>query len=215
MEKETNKYISVAYKLYAIADGETELIEEATDDKPYQFITGFGITIKNFEENLKNLPAGEEFDFTLTKDEAFGDYHEERVHEFSRDDFSINGHFDHENIFEGAIIPLQNEDGNRFLGEVIEIADDHVLVDINHPLAGKDLNFKGHIVANREATNEEIQGTINRLSGEGCGCGCHHGDDDECGHDHCHGHHDHCHDHHDHDGGHGHGHGGCCHHHHD
>jgi FKBP-type peptidyl-prolyl cis-trans isomerase SlyD len=64
-------------------------------------------------------------------------------------------------------------------------------MDLNAPLAGKDLNFKGSVVASREATNDEIQAMINRMSGEGCGCGCddceggcgdhHHDEDCGCG----------------------------------
>ena len=49
-------------------------------------------------------------------------------------------------------------------------------MDLNHPLAGLDLLFKGEIVENREATNEEVQQMLNHISGEGgCGgCGCDH-----------------------------------------
>lgn len=205
MESNLNKYIAVAYKLYTVDNEADELVEEATDKEPFQFISGYGITLDAFEKNIAGLGKGEEFDFTLTKDEAYGDYEDEHVLDLDKGIFSINGHFDHENIYKDAIVPLQNEDGNRFYGRVLAVGDDKVRVDLNHPLAGKTLNFKGHVVESREASKEEIQGLINRISGEGCGCGCHHGDSEEGG---CCGHH-----HHGNDGGccHGNGEGkGCC-----
>lgn len=205
MESNLNKYIAVAYKLYTVDNEVNELAEEATDKEPFQFISGYGITLDAFEKNIAGLEKGEKFDFTLTKDEAYGDYEDEHVLDLDKSIFSINGHFDHENIYKDAIVPLQNEDGNRFYGRVLAVGDDKVRVDLNHPLAGKTLNFKGHVVESREASKEEIQGLINRISGEGCGCGCHHGDSEEGG---CRGHH-----HHGNDGGCCHGNGGgkgCC-----
>lgn len=196
MESNLNKYIAVAYKLYTVKNGEKKLVEEAPEAKPFQFISGYGITLDAFEKNVVALAKGEEFDFTLTKAEAYGDYEQEHVIDLDKSIFTINGHFDHDNIYVDAMVPLQNEDGNRFYGKVLSITDDKVKMDLNHPLAGMDLNFKGSIVEHRDATTEEIQGLINRLSGEGCGCGCgHHHHDGEC----------HCHD------GHHHHEGGCCH----
>ena len=88
----------------------------------------------------------------------------------------------------------------RFEGLVLDVKESTVKLDLNHPLAGRDLPLCGKVVTARDATPEEIQGMINMMSGEGCGCGCghDHGDDHEC----CggHGHH-----HHDHDHGHGEG----------
>ena len=198
MEKPLNKYIAVAYRLYTADDN--NLVEEATADRPFQFISGYGVTLDAFEQQIAGLEKDAEFDFSLTKDEAYGDYEKARVLELDREMFCINGHFDHENIFKDAIVPLQNEDGNRFYGRVLELTDDKVKMDLNHPLAGKALNFKGKVIENRDATNDEIQALINRMSGEGCGCGC-----GDCGGG-CDGHH--------HDGecgGHHHGHeGGCC-----
>ena len=189
-----NKYIAVAYKLYTVDNGESELVEEATDKEPFQFISGYGITLDAFEKEIAGLEKGAEFDFTLQKDDAYGDYEQEHVLDLDKEIFCINGHFDRERIYKDAIVPLQNEDGNRFLGKVVSVGNDKVRIDLNHPLAGKTLNFKGHVVESREATNEEIQGLINRMSGEGCCCGGHHDDGGCCGHGlgegHCKGHHD-------------------------
>ena len=204
-----NKYIAVAYKLYTVDNGESELVEEATDKEPFQFISGYGITLDAFEKEIAGLEKGAEFHLTLQKDEAYGDYEQEHVLDLDKEIFCINGHFDRERIYKDAIVPLQNEDGNRFLGKVVSVGNDKVRIDLNHPLAGKTLNFKGHVVESREATNEEIQGLINRMSGEGCCCGGHHDDGGCCGHGHGEGH---CKGHHD-DGeccG-GHHEGGCCH----
>lgn len=202
MENKHNMYVAVAYKLMADENGETVVIEEATAEKPFQFISGFGITLDAFENQMMALEQGGTFDFTLTKDEAYGDVESERILDLDRSVFSINGHFDHEHIFKDAIVPLQNEDGNRFYGKVLDVTDTNVKIDLNHPLAGKALHFVGSVVEKREATNSEIQGLINRLSGEGCGCGCgdcgggcgdgdcdcgdHHHHDSGCGCGHCH-----------------------------
>ncbi|MFR5269651.1 MAG: hypothetical protein ACLTGI_01540 [Hoylesella buccalis] len=53
------------------------------------------------------------------------------------------------------MVPLQNEEGTRFMGRILEVNDKQVKVDLNQPLAGKTLNFKGKVIENREATNEE------------------------------------------------------------
>ena len=90
--------------------------------------------------------------------------------------FCIDGKFDDEHIYVDAIVPLQNQDGNRFMGHVLEISENTVKMDLNHPLAGKELNFVGSVVESREATNGEIQAMINHMTGGGgcggCGGGC-------------------------------------------
>lgn len=186
MEEKKNQYIAVAYKLYASGEKSLEFIEEATAERPFEFISGFGITLPEFEAQVAGLQKGSPFKFKLSKEQAYGDYEPERVVDLEREMFCINGHFDHENVFVDAILPLQNEDGQRFQGRVLEIGEQSVKIDLNHPLAGKELSFEGSVVENREATNEEIQHLVNMMSGEGCGCGC---DDcgSDCGHDHHHG----------------------------
>lgn len=171
MEEKTNKYIAVAYKLYTNENGTEEMIEEAPVDRPFQFISGMGLALDDFEKNVADKQQGEEFEFSLTKEQAYGEHEEERVLSLDREMFCIDGKLDEEHIFVDAIIPLQNENGQRFLGKVLEIGDSKVKVDLNHPLAGKALHFKGTIVESRVATNEEIQNMINHMNG-GCSGSC-------------------------------------------
>ncbi len=183
MDKAQNKYLSVSYQLYTIDGEQKNLVEQTQQGKPFIFISGFGVSLDAFEQHIVGLQPGEKFDFTVLPAEAFGEYDEQGVHKMTREAFSINGHFDHEHIFEGAVITMMDEEEHRFMARVAEVTDDHVTIDTNHPLAGETLQFTGVVLENREATAAEIQHMLNHLSGEGCGCGC-----DECeGHDHEHG----------------------------
>ncbi|MBQ8701669.1 MAG: FKBP-type peptidyl-prolyl cis-trans isomerase [Prevotella sp.] len=197
MEQGNNKFISVKYQLYTNENGVNTLVEETSEERPFIFLTGFGVALEAFEKSVENLAEGDNFEFTLTKDEAYGDYFEERVVTLDREIFSVNGHFDHENVVVGAVLPLQNEDGNRFDGKVLEITETGVKLDLNHPLAGKTITFKGQVLENRPATNGEIEHLASLISGEHhCGCGCddcsdgcdhhHHEHGDGCGCGHCH-----------------------------
>ena len=62
-----NKFITVAYKLYTIEDGDRDFAEEATAEKPFEFISGLGLTLPVFEEKVKDLKTGETFDFIINK----------------------------------------------------------------------------------------------------------------------------------------------------
>lgn len=169
-----HKYITVAYSLYTDnSEGVHELVEQAPVEHPFQFITELGVALEAFEAKLKDLNAGDEFDFTLSVDEAYGPYEQEHVIELPKSTFMLNGRFQNDVIYEGAVIPLVNADGNRFQGLVLEIKEEVVIIDLNHPLAGKELHFKGSVVTSREATDAEVTALIKMMSGEGgCGCGC-------------------------------------------
>lgn len=205
MEQQTpNKYVTVAYELYTDNDkGIHELVEKAPIEHPFQFISGLGIALDSFENKILALAKGEAFDFVLKVDEAYGPYEQDHVIELPKETFAINGRFDKDMVYPGAVLPLVNADGMRFQGLVLELKDNTVIIDLNHPLAGKDLHFKGQVVTMRDATNEEIQALINH---EGCNCGgdCEGGCEGGCGgHHHEHGEGECC-------GKHEHGKGECC-----
>lgn len=192
MEQAKNKFMSVVYQLYTVTDGKSTLEEQTSTDRPFEFITGFGIALDAFEKQLMTQEKGSTFDFTLQPSEAFGEYDPEGVHKVNRDIFMINGHFDHENIFEGAVITLMDNEDHQFMAKVKKIEEDGVTIDTNHPLAGKLLQFTGTVIENREATDEEVQHLIKHLTGGCSGCGHHHGEGECGGCDHEHHHEDSC-----------------------
>ncbi|MBQ5871810.1 MAG: FKBP-type peptidyl-prolyl cis-trans isomerase, partial [Bacteroidaceae bacterium] len=167
-----NKYISVMYKLYMSAPGvEPELVEETAEGDPFVFVSALGMTLDAFENQIVPLGEGDKFDFTLSPDDAYGEYDEAGKQTLPRKAFEINGKIDSRFVFEGAVVPLSSADGARFNGTIVEIGDETVTVDLNHPLAGKSLNFVGEVVTTREATNDEVRDALNQITGCGGGCG--------------------------------------------
>ena len=67
MEQQPNKFIAVAYELFTIdEDGTAHKEQEVNASEPFSFISGFGITHKEFENNIYPLQKGDNFDFTLS-----------------------------------------------------------------------------------------------------------------------------------------------------
>lgn len=169
---EPNKFIRVSYTLYALENGEKEEIEVAPKENPYMFVSGLGVNLDAFETHVVPLQEGEKFDFNLTVEEAYGSYQAEFLQEVPRSIFEIDGQLNTKVIYEGAVVPLMNAEGRRFNGTIQHIGEHHVIVDLNHPLAGKELNFVGEVLESREASMDEIKGMLKLLTSEGCGGGC-------------------------------------------
>lgn len=186
MEQNVKKQFSVAYDLFSLEEDGRHLIERATAETPFEFISGCGVALEAFEQQLQPLKSGDTFDFTLTPEQAYGAYLEESVLELDREMFVVDGQFDRQHIYVDAVIPLQNGTGDRFLGRVLEIRSDVVVVDLNHPLAGKTLNFRGTVVHCHDASEAEVQQVIRQLASGACG-GCCGGDcdDENCGNGGC------------------------------
>jgi len=169
MKITANKSVSAEYELYVDGEsaGEKELMERATAEQPLNFIYGVGMMLPKFEENLFGLSVGDKFDFTIGVEDAYGPYEDENVLDLDRTIFEIDGKLDSEVVYEGNVVPLMDNEGHRINAQVVSINDTHVKVDLNHPLAGETLHFKGSVLEVREASEKELQA----LMGGGCGCG--------------------------------------------
>ena len=180
MKISKNKFVSVTYDLNVGEDNDIELMESATEEQPLQFIFGTGTMLPAFEENIKELEAGSKFQFTLTPENAYGEFIEENVVELPKNIFEVNGKFDDEYIVEGITLPMMSSTGERMNGSVLEVKESVIVMDFNHPLAGETLHFSGVVIDVHEPTIEEIA-AISQTMGGGCG-GC---DCDDCSDDGC------------------------------
>ena len=168
MKISDNKIVSLTYDLTVDEGDEKELMERATAEQPLTFMFGMGMMLEAFEKNIDGLKLGDKFSFTLTPEEAYGEYVEENVVELPKNIFEVDGKFDNERIVEGETVPMMDSSGNRLMGSVLEIKPDVVVMNFNHPLAGETLHFEGEVIDVHEATPEEIAALTHQ--GE-CGCG--------------------------------------------
>ena len=150
-----NKVVTLVYQL-RVDDNNGDVIETVEKDKPFVFLYGAGLMLPKFEEHLTNLKAGDDFEFTLQSEDAYGLATEEAVMDLPKNIFEVEGEIEDGLLEEGNVIPMQNNEGNKFNGVVVEVKEDTVTMDFNHPLAGDNLHFKGNIIEVREATKEEI-----------------------------------------------------------
>ncbi|MCQ2208878.1 MAG: FKBP-type peptidyl-prolyl cis-trans isomerase [Paludibacteraceae bacterium] len=180
---EDKKFVAVSYDLFIKdEEGKLELWEQAPASEPLKFTCGLGMMLDKFEQNLRGLKEGDTFDFTISKDDAYGEYEDGRVIELDKSIFVVDGKFDDEYIKEGNIVPMMDAEGNRMNGIVLKISKDKVKMDFNHPLAGEDLNFRGKVIEVRDATEEEIAVATKPHKCGHCGGNC--GNcDSECGGD--------------------------------
>lgn len=152
---ENNKVVTFTYELILEnSDGVT--FQQVEKSNPMVVIIGKGALLEPFEERLLGLKKGDDFDFTLLSDETFGPYKEKAIAKFEKSVFTEEGELDASELVLGNFIPMETDDGIPFNGKILKMDENTVTVDFNHPLAGKDLKFKGEIIDVRDATLEEI-----------------------------------------------------------
>jgi FKBP-type peptidyl-prolyl cis-trans isomerase SlyD len=147
-----NHVVSLTYDLYSPKDGTEALVESATQEQPLTFLFGVGQMLPKFEENLSTLSTGDNYDFTISAADGYGEHDENAVANLPKEMFKDAP----ELPAVGLILPLQDNNGNRFQGQVVSVTEDSVIVDLNHPMAGQSLHFKGVILNVRPANADEL-----------------------------------------------------------
>lgn len=177
MKIDRNKHVTLSYEL-RINGIDGEMVEQTNADAPLQFIFGAGKMLEMFEQKLEGLGAGEKFQFELKAAEGYGEINPNAVVEIPKNIFEVNGAIDESILAVGNTVPMQDAQGNRLNGIVLEVGEENVKMDFNHPLAGDDLFFNGSVIEVREALEAELAdscgsggcGTDSGSCGSGCGC---------------------------------------------
>ena len=155
MSEAKNKVVSLDYKLTKDTEA-GDLIETTEGSNPMVFLTGVGQMIPDFENNVASKNAGDSFSFGITSDKAYGNRTDEAIIDIPKSTFMHEGELVPD-LKEGNVIGLQDDQGMPFPSKVVSIGEETVKMDMNHPLAGQNLHFKGTIIEVREATAEELE----------------------------------------------------------
>ncbi|MFB2537922.1 MULTISPECIES: peptidylprolyl isomerase [unclassified Acinetobacter] len=135
---------------YTLTDENGQIIDQSNNE-PLAYLHGAGNIIPGLENALTGKTVGDKLTVNVPAAEAYGEYFAEMVQEVPREMFQGV-----DNIQPGMQFQAQAEDGIQIV-TVKDVTEDTVIVDANHPLAGKDLNFDVEIVEIRDATAEEVE----------------------------------------------------------
>jgi len=122
-----------------LEDGTT--FDTSIGSDPLEFTLGEGSMIPGFEQAVYGLKVGQSKTVTIPAEEAYGLYNDELLLVFSREQLpaGINPEV-------GQELQMQTTDGRIVTVPVIEVSEETITVDANHPLAGKDLTFEIELV---------------------------------------------------------------------
>ncbi|MBE0649329.1 MAG: hypothetical protein IH595_00675 [Bacteroidales bacterium] len=176
---ENNTIANVAYKIY-INGPEGDLVESVEEHSPREILLGSDHLISGFENGLLGKGVGT-FSFKISPEDAFGPVFPELKVPVSKDTFMDQGTLRSDLLYINNAINMLDQNGRKLRGVITEIGDNDVLMDFNHPFAGKDLYVSGNILSIRTANEYDLA-----AHGGGCGCG-----GSSCGCGGGHHHHDH------------------------
>lgn len=149
-----NSVVALTYELHTTnEEGQQVFVEKADEQNPLVFLYGVGMMLPKFEEHLTGLKTGDEYSFELSAADGYGDIDPGAYADLPKTMFTEAGG-ELPNV--GDVIPLQDNNGNQFRAGVTSVHDETISVDLNHPMAGKNLLFSGVILNVREATQDEL-----------------------------------------------------------
>ncbi len=143
---------------YQLKDEEGAVVEQSGADGPMSYLHGYGEIPSGLEARLTGADVGTAFEVTLAPGEAFGDYDPDKILAVPRDQFPADAE-----IVPGDTITVSvadDEDPEAETGEmdtrVVEISPEAIVLDANHPYAGKRMTFDLKVLSVRPASEEEL-----------------------------------------------------------
>lgn len=155
MKIDQNHVVSITYTLKEV--GSEKIIEKVEEAAPFVFLFGTGSLLEKFEENLNAKVMGDEFNFEIMAEDAYGLLVAEAVVDVPIEVFIENGKLMEDLVIPGKQVRLVDQKGNPLAGIVLERGLEKIKIDFNHPMAGKNLHFMGKVIEIRKANQEELE----------------------------------------------------------
>ncbi len=136
-----------------LADG--TVFDSSPEERPLSFILGKGEVIPGFDEGVTDMYSGEKKTFTIPPDKAYGTHDAAYVEEVPREMFPEDLP-----LIVGHQLEVTNENDDKLLVMVVGVTDDSVVLDGNHPLAGKELTFEVELLKVHKLPPESKEGPL-------------------------------------------------------
>lgn len=149
MEITKDRVVSIDYRLHL---GDGKIIDESDAGDPLVYLHGYEEIVPGLEKALEGKRAGESLKVQVAPEEAYGEYDPEGVEEVPREEFPPDLELE-----AGGVVSATDEEGDEVDFLVKEVRPKTVVVDFNHPLAGKTLHFEVSVREVRAATPEELE----------------------------------------------------------
>lgn len=147
MKISKNSVVSIQYTL---TDDQNAVLDRSTAQDPLVYLHGTGSLIPGLEQVLEGRVAGDKLQVTVKPEDGYGVRDDNMLQNLKKSEFPKE-----EEIEVGMRFQVSSEDGPMVL-TVVEIKDEEVIVDANHPLAGVTLHFDVEVGSVREATENEL-----------------------------------------------------------
>jgi len=121
---------------YTVRLDDGTVVDSTKEHGPFTFSIGLGAVIPGFEKEIMGMSAGESKTVKLSVEDGYGAYYKELVKEVDRDKFPADFKFE-----VGQHLELPGEDGQSALVTVLQVSKKTLILDTNHPLAGKELTI--------------------------------------------------------------------------
>ena len=135
---------------YTLTSDEGEVLDTSTGHEPLAYLHGVGGIIPGLERELEGKQTGDQFQVSVAPQDAYGERDDALEQEVARDQFEGA-----DELELGMQFQVESEDGPTVV-TIVEIDDDVVTIDGNHPMAGVNLNFDVTVREVREATADEL-----------------------------------------------------------
>ena len=136
---------------YTLTDNDGKVIDKS-EDGSFAYLHGASNIIPGLEDALTGKSAGEEMSVSVSPEQAYGVRDESMLQQVPKNMFE-----DAAQIAVGTQFHAQGPNGEMLVVTVLEVEEEHVVVDGNHPLAGVELNFDVKIIDVRDASEEEVE----------------------------------------------------------
>ncbi|MEP0073851.1 MAG: peptidylprolyl isomerase [Marinomonas sp.] len=136
---------------YTLTDEQGQTLDSSVGQDPLVFLSGAQNIIDGLDKALQGKAAGEKLAVSVAPEEGYGAVHQELIQKVPAENFQGV-----DDIQVGMQFMAQTPGGEQPV-TVIGVEEDGIMLDGNHPLAGKTLNFDVEIVDVREASTEELE----------------------------------------------------------